>query len=136
MDTASIRRMMGLWLLIPELFHLRSELADGEGWAGLVDALQLAVTDDLGIRVVHLQRMQQCKEGLLLSRGAGVGSMAFLVETALVADTNGMGIVVAGMSSDHRFRATEVELTVAGDVVVIAAAFPATGLVHLVEHPQ
>ena len=29
-----------------------------------------------------------------------------------------------------------MQLSVAGDVVVVAAAFPAAGLVHLVEHPQ
>ena len=40
------------------------------------------------------------------------------------------------MSADHLFGAAEVELSVAGDVIVIAAAFPAFGLVHLVEHPQ
>jgi hypothetical protein len=45
-----------------------------------------------------------------------------------------MSVVVAGMGSDHLFGATEVQLAVAGDVVVIAAALPATGLVHLVEH--
>jgi hypothetical protein len=47
-----------------------------------------------------------------------------------------MSVVVAGMGSDHLFGATEVQLAVAGDVVVIAAALPAAGLVHLVEHPQ
>ena len=36
MDTASVRRMMGV--LIPELFHLSSDGADGEGRTGLVDA--------------------------------------------------------------------------------------------------
>lgn len=58
-----------------------------------------------------------------------------LVETALVADADGVGVVVAGMGADHLFGAAEVQLSVAGDVVVVAAAFPAFGLVHLVEHP-
>lgn len=49
MDTASVRRMMGV--LIPELFHLDSELADREGWTCLVDAFEFAVADDLGISV-------------------------------------------------------------------------------------
>ena len=44
-----------------------------------------------------------------------------------------MGIVVAGVSADHLFGATDVELSVAGDVVVVATAVPAFGAVHLVE---
>ena len=54
MDTASVRRMMGLWLLITELFHLGSELADGEGWAGLMDAFEFAMTDDHGPKKQNL----------------------------------------------------------------------------------
>ena len=64
MDTASIRRMMGV--LIPDLFHLHPELTDGERGTGFVDAFQLAVANDLGIGVVLLQRAEQCEEGLLL----------------------------------------------------------------------
>lgn len=41
--------------LVPELFDLGSECADGEGGTGLVDALQFAVADDLGIGVVLFQ---------------------------------------------------------------------------------
>ena len=100
-----------------------------------MDALQFAVADDLGIGIVLLQGAEQREESFFLSRSAGVGGAAFLVETALVADTDGMGVVVAGMGADHLFGAAEVQLSVAGDVVVVAAAFPAFGLVHLVEHP-
>ena len=52
-DTASCSRMVGR--LVAELFDLGSEGADGEGWAGLVDAFEFAVADDLGVRVVLLQ---------------------------------------------------------------------------------
>ena len=54
MDTASVRRMMGLWLLITELFHLGSELTDGEGWAGLMDALEFTMTHDHGPKKQNL----------------------------------------------------------------------------------
>ena len=54
MDTASVRRMMGLWLLITELFHLGSELTDGEGGAGLMDAFELAMADDLSPKKQNL----------------------------------------------------------------------------------
>ena len=42
-------------MLIPELFHLGSDGAHGETWAGLMDALELAVADDLSIGEVGLQ---------------------------------------------------------------------------------
>ena len=121
--------------LVAELFDLGSEGADGEGGTGLVDALQFAVADNLGIGIVLLQREEQREESFFLGRGAGVGSAALLVETALVANADGVGVVVAGMGADHLFGAAEVELTITGDVIVVAAAFPAFGLVHLVEHP-
>ena len=85
MDTASVRRMMGV--LIPELFHLDSELADREGWTCLMDAFEFTVADDLGIGIVLFQRDEQREEGLFLGRGTGVGSTAFLVEATLVADS-------------------------------------------------
>ncbi len=123
-------------MLIPELLQLESELTDGEGGTVFVDTFQLAVTDDLGIRIVHLQRPEQVEHRGLLGRSTRIGGSASLVETALVADANGMGIVVAGMGPDHLLGPAEVQLSVTGDVVVVAAALPATGLVHLVEHSQ
>ena len=72
-------------------------------------------------------------EGELLGWCASVGVTAFLVEASLVADADGVGVVVAGVCTNHLFRTTEMQLAVAGDVVVIAAALPATCLVHLVE---
>ena len=123
-------------VLVAELLDLGPEGADGEGGTGLVDTLQFAVADNLGIGIVLLQGAEQREEGLLLGRGAGVGGAAFLVETALVTDADGMGIVVAGVGTDHLLGTAEMQLSVAGDVVVIAAALPAACLVHLVEHPQ
>ena len=95
--------------------------------------LEIAVTDDFGIGIVDLQRVEQREESLLLLRGAGVGGLAVGIEASLVADTDGVGVVVAGVCTDHLLGATEVELSVAGDVVVVAAAPPAAGLVHLLE---
>ena len=72
-------------------------------------------------------------EGELLGWCASVGSTALFVEASFVADADGVGVIVAGVSSDHFFGTTEVELSITGDVVVVAAALPATSLVHLVE---
>ena len=76
------------------MLDLGPEGADGERGTGLVDALQFAVADDLGIGIVLLQGAEQREEGLLLGRGAGVGSAATFVEASLVADADGVGIVV------------------------------------------
>ena len=118
---------------IPESFQFFSELTDGEGRAGFVDALEFAMANDQGIGVVYFKRTEQREESLLLGWGTGIFGYAFGIESALVADADGVGVVMAGMGPYHLLRATEVELTVAGNVVVVAAAFPATGLVHLVE---
>ena len=98
-----------------------------------MDALELTVAHDLGIGEVCLQGDEQRVEGQLLGGSPGVGRTALLVEASLVADADGVGVVVAGVCADHLFGAAEVQLAVAGDVVVVAAALPAAGLVHLVE---
>ena len=98
-----------------------------------MDALELIMADNLGIGIVLFQRDKQRVESELLGWGAGVGGAAFLIETALVADADGVGIIMPGVGADHLFRTAEVQLSVAGDVVMVAAALPATGLVHLVE---
>ena len=124
---------MELTLLIPELLYLLSDGANGERGAGLVDTLELTMSDNLGIRIVLFQRDEQCVESELLGRCAGVGGAALLIETTLVADADGVGVVVAGVCADHLLGTAEVQLSVAGDVVMVAAALPATCLVHLVK---
>ena len=119
--------------LIAKALELGAELTDGEAGAGLVNTLQFTVAHDLGIGIVLLQRTEQRVEGELLGGSPGVGRTALLVEASLVADADGVGVVVAGVCADHLFGAAEVELAVAGDVVVVAAALPAFGFVHLVE---
>ena len=121
-------------ILVAELFDLGPEGADGERGTGLVDALQFAVADNLGIGIVLLQGAEQREEGLLLGRGAGVGGAATFVEASLVADADGVGIVVAGVGADHLLGTAEMQLSVAGDVVVTAAALPTAGLMHLAAH--
>lgn len=98
-----------------------------------MDAFKLAVAEDLGIGIIELQGAEQGDKGCTLSRGTGVCSTTFLVETSLVANTNRVGIVVAGVSTDHLFWSALMKLTVTGDVVVVAAAIPAFGTVHLVK---
>jgi len=106
-----------------------------EAGAVLVDVGEVAMADDFCIGIVLFQRDKQRVESKLLGWGAGVGGAALLVEASLIADADGVGVVVAGMGADHLFGTAKVQLSVAGDVVVVAAALPATGFVHLVEQP-
>ena len=98
-----------------------------------MDAFELAVAEDFGIGIIELQGSEQGDEGSSLGRSTSVGSTAFLVEASLVTNSNRVGVVMPGMGSDHLFRTAQMELTVASDVVVVAAAVPAFGTVHLVE---
>ena len=65
--------------------------------------------------------------------GTGVFRTTSVIKTAFVTDTNGVGIVVAGVSSDHLFGAADVELAITGNVVVVATAIPAFSAVYVVE---
>ena len=98
-----------------------------------MDALQFAMSHDLGIGVIDLQGSEQGDEGCTLGRGTGVFSTTFLVETTLVTDADRMGIVVSGMGSNHLFGTAEVELTITRNIIVVATTVPAFGTVHLVE---
>ena len=90
-----------------------------------MDAFEFAVTHDLGIGVVDLQGAEQGDEGSALGWSAGVGGAAFLVEASLVADADGVGVVVAGLEY----------LTVFFDEVVVADAFAVeAGVVAGFEH--
>ena len=88
---------------------------------------------NLCLRIIDLQRTEQCDESSTLRRSTGVGRSSFLVEPAFVTDTDRVGIVVAGMSTDHLFRTPDVELSVTGNIVVVATSVPTFGTVHLVE---
>ena len=99
-----------------------------------MDAFEFTVAHNLGIGVVDLQRAEQGDEGCTLSRGTGIGRATTVIETAFVTDTNGVGIVMPGMSTDHLFGTSDMKLAITGDVVVVATAVPAFGTVHVVEH--
>ena len=98
-----------------------------------MDAFEFTVTEDLGIGVIDLQGSEQGDEGCTLGRGASVFSTTFLVETTLVADSDGVGIVMPGVSTDHLLGTAEVELTITRNIIVVATTVPAFGTVHLVE---
>ena len=98
-----------------------------------MDTFQLAVAHNLCIGVIDLQTSEQRDEGCTLGRSTSVGRTTTFVEASFVTDADGVGIIMSGMGADHLFWTTLMKLAVTGDVVVVAAAVPAFGTVHLVK---
>ena len=100
---------------------------------GLVDVGQIAVADDLSLGVGQLQTLQEVVEGGLLRRCTGILVATLRVETTFVTDANGVLVVVAGMGSSHFLRTTEMDFSIAGYIVVVAATGIAFGSMTAVE---
>ena len=100
-----------------------------------MDAFEFTVAHDLGIGIVDLQGAEQGDEGCPLGRSPGIGFLAFLIETSLVADADAVGIIMTGMHADLVFITGLEYLAILLDVVVIADAFAVeTGVVTGLEH--
>ena len=85
-----------------------------------VDAREVAVTEDDGFGVVDAERLKQGMEGGLLRCGARVLGTALGVQSTLVADADGVLVVVAGVGTDEVLVARLIYLAVALYVVVVA----------------
>ena len=85
------------------------------------------MTEDGGIGVVEAEALEEFLHRYLLGEGTGVGWFAVGIESALIADGDAVGVVVSGVSADLSLRATRVEGTVLGDVVVVADGFETSG---------
>ena len=94
-------------------------LGSVEAGTVLTDARKVAMTENLGIRIVLLQGTEKGNESGLLFGSTGVGRIAMGVETSLIADADGVLVVVAGMGADEVFMTRLIHLTVPGDVIVI-----------------
>ena len=86
----------------------------------LVYTGQVAVADNLGLGVFELQQAEQREQRVLLCRCPGVFRLALWVQSALVAYAQRMFVVALGMSTHKVLVACLVQLSVAGDVVVVA----------------
>ena len=82
--------------------------------------LEVAVAQDDSLGVVDAEAFQQGVQRGLLFGGAGVLGAALGVQSTLVADADGVLVVVAGVGTDEVLVARLVDLAVAGDVVVVA----------------
>ena len=98
-----------------------------------MDVWQVVVTDDLGLRVGQFQTLQEVVEGGFLRRCTGIFVAPLWVESAFVADANGVLVVVAGVGPSHFLRTTEMDFSIAGYIVVVAATGIAFGSMTAVE---
>lgn len=98
-----------------------------------MDVGQIAVTDDLGLGVGQLQTLQEVVEGGLLRRCPSILVATLWVEATFVTDANGVLVVVAGVGSSHFLRTTEMDFSIPGDIVVVAAAIITARSVTAVE---
>ena len=83
------------------------------------------MTEDDGRGELVVETGEEGSQGLTLGRGAGVAGMACRIQTAFVADADGVLVVVLAVGSDLLEGTAFMDLTVTGDIVVIADVFPA-----------
>ncbi len=100
-----------------------------------MDTREFAVALDFSIRIVHLQRSEQGYQGGALLWGSGVGLAPSLVQSSLVANADGVGIVVEGVHAYLLLWACLVDLAITGDVVVVADALAVEAVVVVVTEP-
>lgn len=98
-----------------------------------MDVWQVAVTDDLGPGIGQFQTLQEVVEGSLLRRCTSIFVAPLRVEPPFVADANGVLVVVAGVGPSHLLRTTEMDFSIAGYIVVVAATGIAFGSMTAVE---
>ena len=94
-----------------------------------MDTWEFAVALDFSSGIVHLQRSEQGYQGGALRWGSGIGLAPSLVQSSLVANADGVGIVVEGVHAYLLLWACLVDLAIAGDVVVVADALAVEFLV-------
>ena len=78
--------------------------------------------DDQRAGVTFAEIFEQQSHALLLLSRARVGGLTADVEPALVADADGVGIVVQAVGTHHPFRAAWLNRSVTTDHVVVADA--------------
>ena len=88
----------------------------------VLTGIQVVMADDEGAGVTPVQLFEQLSHGLLLRLGARVGGLTADIKPALVADANGVGIVVQTVRPDQKLGPARLHLSVAADDVVVADA--------------
>ena len=116
------------WGWLDAEFDVFEPLLGVEARTLLANAGEVTMAEDGGIGIVEAEAMEEFLHRHLLSEGTSVGRFAVGIESALIADTYGVGVVVAGMSPCDALRPAGIEGAVLGDVIVIADGVEAAGL--------
>ena len=102
---------------------------DIEARTALANPGKVAMAQDLGIGIVEGETVEEVFQRFLLGWSASIGRLAFLVETTLVADSDAVGVVAAGVSTHLGFWTAGIDHAILRNVVVIADALEASCLV-------
>ena len=84
---------------------------------------------NLGTGIVEGETVEEVFQRFLLGWSASVGRLAFLVETTLVADSDAVGVVVAGVSPHLGFWTAGIDHAILRNVIVVTDGVETTGLV-------
>lgn len=121
-----LQPLISLWLKVGII------LRDIEAGTGLL-GIEVVVTDDQCVRVGFVELDEEgTKAGTLLVI-ACVGRLALGIETANVADADGVAVVALAVGANEFLGTTDLYLAIGGDDVVVAAAVPAKGTVVAVD---
>ena len=80
---------------------------------------KLTVAEDSGLGILFAESYQQLVERVLLSLGSRIVRDAFVIKAALIADTDGTVVVVAGMYALHRLRQKWNDIAISTNIVVV-----------------
>lgn len=109
---ASLFWLVSIWLEAGILGHRVAR-------AGLGNAWQFAVAHDASVGILIVEILQQLEEGMLLLLSTRVGSVAFFIIAAFVADAQRTVVVVLGMGTTDILGKNGIDLAIATHIVVV-----------------
>ena len=87
------------------------------------------------IREIPMITLHKLTQSTDLLRSPRIFGITIRIQPTLIADTNRMGVVMAGVHADLLFITRLIDLTVLLNVVVVGDPFPVeTGIVTLLKH--
>ena len=86
------------------------------------------MTEDEGVGELLLQANQEVEQGVSLCLGSGVSWLSVLIQTSLVTDANGMGVVEVAVGTGFFQFSAFVQAPVSFNVIMIANVFEMTVL--------
>ena len=110
-------------MLLDREFDVFEPFLGIEARAFLAHAREVTMAEDLGVRIVGAEALEEFLQRDVLCLGTSVGRFAVGIKSALIADADAVGIVVSGVSANLSLRSARVEGAVLGDVVVVADGF-------------